>query len=124
MVQVLELKGFKALRALNGCSALLLGLNMLPQYSSEPFEQFFKRVKELTEEEQIVLLKTAAMFVKLDREEVEALCSFCVDANGVPYEDSNIKNLGPDELVDVIVAVCLKFTKIKVDLIRDDEKKN
>lgn len=123
-MQVLELKGFKSLRALNAFNALLLGLKMLPAYMHEDYETFYTRVKSLGEDEQKKLLKEAAMFVELSKEEVEALVCFVADKNGVPYQAANIKNLSPDQLIDVIVAVCFEISKIKIDLVTESEKKN
>lgn len=123
-MKVLELKGYKSLRAFNAYHTLLLGMKMLPIHIAESYEEFYGRVEEMTETEQEKLLKEAALFVKLDKEELEALICFCTDKNGVPYEPANLSNLKPDEIVEVIVAVCKEMLKIKVDLVSDSEKKN
>lgn len=63
------------------------------------------------------------MFVQLEKDEVDSLIAFCSDKNGVAYDDTNMHNLGPDELVEVIVAVCSEVAKIKINFVSEDEKK-
>lgn len=123
-VKVLPLKGYKSLKALNAFHALMLGLKMLPSYMAETYEDFFAKVSLMPEESQVKLLKEAALFVELQQDEVAALISFAADANGVPYSPENMKNLSPDQFIEIIVAVCLEMSKIKIDFITEAEKKN
>lgn len=123
-MKVLELRGYKSLKALNAFHALMLGLKMLPAYMGESYEDFYARVSEMDAASQEKLIREAALFVELQKDEVEALVGFCCDPNGVPYSAENVKNLGPKELVEVIVAVCVEISKIKIDLVTESEKKN
>lgn len=123
-MRVLELKGFKSLRAMNAFHALMLGLKMLPAYMGEGYEEFFARIQSMPPSDQEKMIREAALFVELQKEEVESIICFCADKNGVPYSSENLKNLGPKELVDIIVAVCLEISKIKIDFVTDAEKKN
>jgi hypothetical protein len=123
-MKVLELKGYKSLRAFNAFHTLMLGLKMLPMYIGESYERFYENMKELPESEQESMIRQAALFVELTKDEVEALASFCTDANGIPFQASNINNLSPDQIVDVIVSVCKEIAKFKIDLLTDKEKKN
>lgn len=123
-MKVLELKGFKALRAFNAFHALLFGLKMLPAHQAESYEDFYSRLQDLPLKEQETLLRTAACFVELDEAEVAAMLCFVCDKNGVPYTEENLKNLSPDQIVDIIVAVSLKIAEIKIDLLNETEKKN
>lgn len=123
MRKVAELRGYKSLRALNAFSALTLGLKMLPAYMAETYEDFLNRLSAMPEADQLKMLREAALFVELQKEEVEALVGFCSDKNGVPYEAANLKNLGPDELIEVIVAVCGEIAKMKIDFVTPNEKK-
>lgn len=122
-VRVSELRGFKSLRALNGFHALCLGLKMLPAYMGESYEEFFNRLSKMEAASQEILLREAALFVELDRAEVEAMIGFCLDPNGVPISSENLKNLAPGDLIDCIVAVCMQIAAMKIDLVSDDEKK-
>lgn len=124
MIKVSPLKGFKSLKALNAFHALMLGLKMLPSYIGESYEEFYQKVEKLPLEDQEKMIREAALFVELEKEEVEALMSFASDSNGVPYEASNMKNLTPDQLIDIIVAVCVEISKIKINFVTKEEKKN
>lgn len=121
--RVQELKGYKSLRALNAFHALMLGLKMLPSYMAIPYEEFYERMDSMPDADKIKLIKEAALFVELQKEELEALVSFCVDANGVPFTANNLKNLNPGELIDVIVSVGFEISKIKIDFVSESEKK-
>lgn len=124
MIQVLELKGYKSLRAMNAFHALMLGLKMLPSYMGESYEEFFSRVQQMPQDDQKKMIKEAALFVELQKEEVEALVCFCADKNGVPYTSENLKSLKPDDILEIIIAVCFEISKIKIDFVSDSEKKN
>lgn len=121
---VLELKGIKSLRALNAFHTLMLGLKMLPAYMSETYEDFYAKVEEMPAKDQEKLIREAVLFVELQKEEVEAMACFCADKNGVPYTAENVKNLGPKDLVEIVVAVCIEISKIKIDFVSEKEKKN
>jgi hypothetical protein len=123
-MKVLELKGFKSLKALNAFHTLMLGLKMLPSYMHESYEDFFARVSEMAPEDQERLIREAVLFVELQREEVESLICFVADKNGVPYTAENMKSLKPDELIEIIVSVCREISKIKVNFVSEVEKKN
>jgi len=122
-MKILPLKGLKSLRALNAFHALLLGLKMLPQYIQEDYEGFYEAFKDKTDSEKETFLREAAVFVQLAEDEVQALVTFATDPNGVPYGESNIKNLSVDQLHEIIVAVCMEIGKIKIELLTDEEKK-
>lgn len=122
-VKVLELKGYKSLRALNAYNALLLGLKMVPAYMAETYEDFLNRISGMERSDQAKMFREAALFVQLEKDEVEAMVGFCADPNGAPYEAASLKNLGPDKLVDIIVAVCMEIAKMKIDFVTPNEKK-
>lgn len=117
------LVGFKSLQALNVFSTLMMGLKMLPAYRGETYEAFLERIQAMPEDDQRNMIRQAAVFVDLKQEEVEALASFAEDANGIQYGPANLKSMGPVEIVDLIVAVCMEIAKIKVNLVTEDEKK-
>lgn len=121
----LPLKDVKSLRALNAYCALMIGMKMLPAYGHYTLEEFFSLVEAMSPEDQVTLLVNGAKIVELDPSEVKALVCFCTDKNGIPYTAENMKNLGPSELVEVIVTVCMEVLRnIHIDLITPEEKKN
>lgn len=123
-MQVLELKGYKSLRAFNAFHALMLGLKMLPSYMGETYEEFLNRVQKMSPIDQEKMILEASLFVEIPKEELEAIICFCADKNGVPYTAENMKNLGPKEFQEMIVAVCMKIAQIKIDFVSEKEKKN
>lgn len=123
-MKILELRGYKSLRALNAFHTLMLGLKMLPLYRAETYEDFFTRVDLMPEPDQEKLIREAVLFVELQPDEVECVLSFCADPNGIPYGPLNIKNLGPGEISECIVAVCKELAKIQVNFVTESEKKN
>lgn len=122
-MKVLELKGYKSLRALNAFNTLMLGLKMLPDYMGETYEAFLNRITQMPEGDQLKMIREAALFVELSPEEVEAIVSFCANKHGVPHEAATMKTLGPDEMIDMIVAVCGEIAKMKIDFVTPNEKK-
>lgn len=119
-----ELKGYNSLKALNVFHSLMLGLKMLPAYSHQGYEEFFQSVSEMSAADQEKLVREAALFVVLERDEVEALVGFIEDPNGVAYTKENLKSMSPDKIHEMIVAVCMEIAKIKITLVSDREKKN
>jgi hypothetical protein len=124
MIKALELKGLKTLPCLNAFHALILGLKMLPQYQGWSYEDFLEMLHKLTPPEQEKFIREACLFVRLEPDEVEAMVLFCTDANGVPYTAENIKNLGPADLIEIIVAVSMAVVRLNIYLVTDSEKKN
>ncbi len=124
MMKVLELKGYKSLKALNVFHALMLGLKMLPTYRGESYEDFFARVQVMPDGDKEKLVREAALFVDVEKDEVESLLCFVADPNGVPYSAQNLKSLGPQEIYEIIVAVCMEISKIKINFVSESEKKN
>ncbi len=122
-MKLLPLKGYKSLRVLNAFHSLLLGLKMLPVHMATDYQAFFASFKTMTDAEKETALRQAIAFVKLEPDEIEAIVSFATDANGVPYSAANVHNLAPDELFEIIVAVCMEIGRIKVDIVTEDEKK-
>lgn len=124
MRSVLKLKGYQALRAFNAFNSLMLGLKMLPAYMAESYEEFYPRVSKLPEADQEQMIRHAVSFVQLAQDEVEALASFCTDKNGIAYSSVNLKNLPLEEIFEIIVAVCVQISKIRVSIVSEEEKKN
>lgn len=123
-MKVLELKGYKSLKALNAFHTLMLGLKMLPAYQLQSYEDFYASIDKMEPADQEKLIREAALFVELQKEEVESLICFCADPNGVPYSAENMSKLGPKDLFEIIVAVSKEIAKIKIEFVSESEKKN
>lgn len=124
-MKMIELRGIPALYAVQAFHKLMLGLKMLPSYMHESYEAFFERLDHMSESEQETMIREAAVFVKLDLEEMSDLCRFAADPNGVPYTAENMKKLSAEDIHDIIVAVSFEILKAhKIRLVSDSEKKN
>jgi hypothetical protein len=123
-MKTLELKGLKSYFALQAYGKLLLGLKMLPMYMGEDYVEFFKRIEAMSISDQENMIRQGSFLIDLTQDEIVSLARFVTDANGVPYGEENLKKLPPDEIFEIIVAVCLQCAKIKPKLTTDAEKKN
>ncbi len=120
---VLPLEGYKSYKAYGSFHKLMMGLKCLPLYYGESYEDFFERIEAMPEKDQETMIREAALFVTLERDELDPVLSFCADANGVPYSAENIKNLSPGDIIEIIVAVAKQMAKIKINFVNEAEKK-
>lgn len=123
-MNILPLKGPKSVRALQAFQVLVLCGNMLPEYMGMPREDYAQMADELDEEAKEKLLRKILVTIPTQDEEIYVLAGFVTDKHGVPYSKVNIDNLGPGEIVEILVAVCMALSKIKVTMLTDEEKKN
>jgi hypothetical protein len=122
-MKILPIKGTNSLNALHGFNALLLGYKMLPNRIAEDFDHYYESFKDKTDSEKEKVIREALMFVNLNKDEVEAICSFAADKNGIAYSAASIKNMELEDLFEVIVSVCMEIGRIKITLVSEDEKK-
>lgn len=122
-MKVLPLVGFKSLKALNAFHTLLLGLKMLPAYVEMPYEKFYESFDEMSDAEKENCVRQAVLHVPLNEEEFQALAGFATDANGIGISKENIANFTPDQMYEMLVAVCLEIGKIKIEILTKAEKK-
>lgn len=123
-MKVRELKGYNSYLAFQAYHGLMLGLKMLPSYIGESYEDFFARVELMSLEEQEKLIREATLFVPIDVSSLTAMLGFVEDPNGIPYGAHNLSNLSPVQIYEAIVAVSAEISKIKIDFVTADEKKN
>lgn len=123
-IKTLELKGTNSYTAMQVFHKLMLGLKMLPAYGHLSYEQFYSMLDLLSPEEQERKIREAALFVNLEKDELESLVCFCADSNGVPFGPANLKSLSPDQILELVVTASMEFAKIKVNFLSEAEKKN
>lgn len=80
----------------------------------ESYKDFLLRFEKSTEEEKREIIKLGAETFNLSIEEICFLIGLVEDANGVPYSKSNIDNLKPNEIIDIIIEVCLEISRVTV----------
>ncbi len=122
-MRVLPLVGFKALKALNAFHTLLLGLKMLPSYVDVSYEKFYEGFDEMSDTEKENAVRQAVLHVPLTEEEFQALAGFATDSNGLAISQLNLANFSPDQIYEMLVAVCLEIGKIKIEILTKSEKK-
>ena len=122
--KLLPLKGVQSLKALNGFSALILGLNMIPEYAQIPFEEFFHSFKDRTPGNIETMIRKAVSLVQLSDDEIMSMVGFASDQNDIPISRENIKNLSPDDIFEIIVQVSLELSRININLVSEAEKKS
>lgn len=87
------------------------------------YQTFYASFEKMDDAQKEKMLREAVAFVQLSPEEVDAVLCFATDKNGIAYTDVNKGNLTPDELFEIIVAVGMEISKIKIELVSSDEKK-
>ncbi|MGB2579415.1 hypothetical protein AAIR98_001334 [Elusimicrobium simillimum] len=122
-VRVLPLKGLKSIWALNAYNTLLFGLATEQALTGQPFEETYKNFEALPLEAKELQLRRAISIVNLPEDDMRSLICFAQDANGVPFTDANTARMSPEDIVEVLTAVCLEISKIKIRSISDDVKK-
>lgn len=123
-MNILPLKGPKSVRALQAFQVLVLCGNMLPEYMGMSGEDYGKMADGLGEPEKEKLLRKILTTIPTQEDEIYALAAFAADKNGVPYSKINIDSLGPGQIIEILVAVCMEIAKIKITMVTDEEKKN
>ena len=123
-LKVLPLEGLKSLRAFNVYHTLLLGYKMLPAKIGMTYEDFLTEFDKSSDEEKSKVLREAAAFVPIEQEELDAVTCFCCDKNEIPFTKVNTGKMTPKELIDVVVAVCLEMSRMKLYSISEEVKKN
>ena len=118
------LTGIKSLRAFGCYHTLLLGIKMTPLYIATNYSDFLGAFEAMKERDKEKILREACLLVPIEGEEVEALCGFVKDENGIAIGRESLKSLTPDKIIDILVAVCLEFSRIKVFMVNDEIKKN
>lgn len=124
-MNLLPLKNIESFYATQAAHGLLLGLKMLPSYMGMSYEDFYASMDKMNDNDQETLIREAAVFVKLEKDELLSICQFATDPNGIPYTEVNLKSLDPQEIHEIVVAVVHQiFREHKIKLLSEKEKKN
>lgn len=124
MIKTLPLEGLESYWAAQAYIKLLLGLKMLPSYLLETYEQFYGRIEIMDQSDKENMLREAVMHVSLLEDEVLQVVKFAADQNGVRFTKVNMQKLTPDQILEIIIAVILEISKIKIKFVSESEKKN
>ena len=94
---------------------LLIGCYTVPTFEAQAdFEEFVKSFEQMPREEREKILKKSVCVTPLKEEEYMNVLCFCKDKNGIPYSKENVENLTYDEIMELVVKVCLAYSDCKV----------
>ena len=126
MVTVKELKGLKSIYAVNALSSLVYGLASEQAHLGQGIEETYAKFEQLDEAGQRIQLKHALQVVNLTQDDMLNLLCFALDPNGVPYDETRVKNMAPTDIMDAMLEVACKVAQTvkKTRSITEDSKKN
>lgn len=115
MVDQNDLRGIKTPAAFQVLFTLLLGYFQVPVLNQMiNFDQFIETFNKADRTEKEKILRKAVTIVPLTEEELYNVLYFAKDANGVRFTRENIDNLKYEEILNLVVDVCLAFAETKV----------
>jgi hypothetical protein len=121
-VKVKELKGLRALRAYLIYQKLIICLGLTVFNPEKDSGTLLLKFGDYDLQKRKELLTKACSVVPLEDDEVEALTRFAVDENGIAFEKPALANLKPNEIIDLMVAVCMKLDAIECYSLNDDDE--
>lgn len=115
MVSQNDLRGIKTPAAFQVLFTLLIGYFQVPVLNQMiDFEQFVNTFDKAERAEKEKILRKAVTIVPLTEEELFNVLYFARDVNGIRFTRENIDNLKYDEILNLVVDVCLAFAETKV----------
>ena len=121
---VLSLTGISGVRAFNVFHHVVLGMKMLPVNLEKGYDGFLAELSGKSDDERKKFFISGLNFVTLDEEDIEAVLRFCTDTNGVPLCRANTKTMAAQDIISNMSDVFVEISKINVNLVTGDEKKN
>lgn len=110
-----DLRGLKSPAGFQVLYTLLIGVYSVPVFGiNQTFDEFVKSFEKMPREQRREILAKAICITPLKEEEYLNVLSFAKDANGIPYSSENVDNLAYDEIMEIVIDVCLAYTDCKV----------
>ena len=110
-----DLRGLKSPAGFQVLYTLLIGVYSVPVFGiNQTFDEFVKSFEKMPREQRREILAKAICITPLEEEEYLNVLSFAKDANGIPYSSENVDNLAYDEIMEIVIDVCLAYTDCKV----------
>ena len=123
-IKLLPLVNLKSVQAFCAYNNVLFGLHCSPAHLGKTDEQFYDWFDGLNETEKEKQLRFGLSLAKLSTEEMLDLACFASDENGIAFTEINLKKLNPIDILEILLAVCVAMSKIKVSSISEEQKKN
>lgn len=110
-----DLKGLKSPAGFQVLYTLLIGFYSVPAFSvSNSFDEFVKEFEQMAREDRKNILAKAVCVTPLNESEYMNVLCFAKDKNGVPYSNENVENLTYEEIMEIVVDVCLAYSDCRV----------
>lgn len=110
-----DLKGLKSPAGFQVLFTLLIGFYSVPVFNAlNTFDDFIKDFEKMPREERRRILAKSVCITQLTESEYMNVLCFAKDANGIPYTKENVENLTYDEIMEIVVDVCLAYSDCKV----------
>ena len=115
MINQKDLRGIKTPAAYQVLFTLLLGYFQVPTLNKMiDFETFIETFDKAERSEKEKILRKAVAVVPLTEDELYNALYFAKDVNGVRFTRENIDNLIHDDILKLVVDVCLAFAETKI----------
>lgn len=110
-----DLRGLKSPAGFQVLYTLLIGFYSIPTFEKNTdFNEFIKEFEKMPREQRREILMKSACITPLKEEEYLNVLCFCKDPNGIPYGKENVNNLKYDEIIELVVEVCLAYSDCRV----------
>lgn len=124
IIKTKELEGYESFLALQVWYKVMIGYKMFAPNAHFELEKFFEHLGDMDDAEKEKCVREALLITPLSKEDIELVSVFCSDANGVSFKQENMRKLSPSQVHDILAKVFMEITKIKINLLSEDEKKN
>lgn len=110
-----DLRGLKSPAGFQVLFTLLLGYYSVPVFGQKKaLDDFIKEFEQMPREKKRDILAKAISITPLKEEEYLNVLCFAKDANSIPYSSENVENLKYDEIMEIVIDVCLAYSDCKV----------
>lgn len=110
-----DLKGLKSPSGFQVLYSLLIGYYTIPSFNEDgTFEEFIKGFEKLPREEKRKIIAKSVCVTPLKEEEYLNVLCFAKDENGIPYSKENVENLSYEQIMEIVIDVCLAYTDVRV----------
>lgn len=110
-----DLKGLKSPSGFQVLFSLLLGYYSVPHFDAKGnFQDFVKDFEKMPREERRKIIASSVCITPLKEEEYLNVICFVKDENGVPYSKENVENLTYEQIMEIVIEVCLAYSDCRV----------
>lgn len=110
-----DLRGIKSPAGFQVLYNLLIGFYTVPVFGeNQSFDDFVRAFEKMPREKKREILAKAVCITPLKQEEYLNVVCFAKDENGIPYSSENVENLQYDEIMEIVIEVCLAYSECKV----------